>query len=138
MCIVLNPKAILVVDDDESLARMVVEFLRGEGYEVWMARDGLEGCSSYYQHQAKTVVTDIDMPTLDGFEMMRCIRAVNPSVRTIYISGAPQEYRGTLATETQEFGAAVLRKPFAGRDLLKLIPLSNDESSKQESNEQRN
>jgi CheY-like chemotaxis protein len=67
---------------------------------------------------------DIDMPALDGFEMMSCIRAVNPSVRTIYVSGSPQEYRGTLAAETQQFGAAVLRKPFAGIDLLKLIPLS--------------
>jgi CheY-like chemotaxis protein len=124
MCIVLNGKAILVVDDDELLARMIAELLRGEGYEVWVALNGLEGCLSYHQHHAETVVTDIDMPALDGFEMMSCIRAVNPSVRTIYVSGSPQEYRGTLAAETQQFGAAVLRKPFAGIDLLKLIPLS--------------
>jgi CheY-like chemotaxis protein len=124
------------VDDDELLVRMVAELLRGEGYEVWMALNGLEGYSSYYQHRAETVVTDIDMPALDGFEMMRCIRAINSSVKTIYISGAPQEYRETLANETQKFGAAVLRKPFAGIDLLNLIALSIGESSKQESGEE--
>jgi CheY-like chemotaxis protein len=119
---VLSPQTILVVDDDELLARMVAELLRGEGYHVWTARDGLQGYSSYYQHQAQTVVTDIDMPELDGFEMMRCIRAINPCARAIYMSGAPEQYRRTLVTEAQDFGAGVLRKPFEGIELLKLIP----------------
>jgi CheY-like chemotaxis protein len=110
------------VDDDQLLARMVTELLRGEGYQVWTAGDGLQGYSSYYQHQAETVVTDIDMPELDGFEMMRCIRAINPCVRAIYMSGAPEQYRRTLVTEAQDFGAGVLRKPFEGIELLKLIP----------------
>jgi CheY-like chemotaxis protein len=120
--IVLSQQTILVVDDDESLARMVAELLRVEGYEVWTAHDGLQGYSSYYQHEAQTVVTDIDMPELDGFEMMRCIRAINPCARAIYMSGAPEQYRRTLVTEAQDFGAGVLRKPFEGIELLKLIP----------------
>jgi CheY-like chemotaxis protein len=119
---VLSQQTILVVDDDESLARMVAELLRVEGYEVWTAHDGLQGYSSYYQHEAQTVVTDIDMPELDGFEMMRCIRAINPCARAIYMSGAPEQYRRTLVTEAQDFGAGVLRKPFEGIELLKLIP----------------
>ena len=122
----------MVVDDDELLAKMVAELLRGKGYEVWTAGNGLDGYASYYQHQAETVVTDIDMPELDGFEMVRCIRAINPFVRTIYTSGAPEQYRGTLATEAQQFGAGVLRKPFAEIDLLKLIPSSIRENVKQE------
>jgi CheY-like chemotaxis protein len=119
---VLSQQTILVVDDDESLARMVAELLLVEGYEVWTAHDGLQGYSSYYQHAAQTVVTDIDMPELDGFEMMRCIRAINPCARAIYMSGAPEQYRRTLVTEAQDFGAGVLRKPFEGIELLKLIP----------------
>jgi CheY-like chemotaxis protein len=123
---------ILVVDDDELLAKMVAELLREEGYEVWTAGNGLDGYASYYQHQAETVVTDIDMPELDGFEMVRCIRSINPLVRAIYTSGAPEQYRGTLATETQKFGAVVLRKPFADIDLLRLIPSSINENVKRE------
>jgi CheY-like chemotaxis protein len=116
-----NAEVVLVVDDDELLAKMIAELLRGKGYEVWTARNGLDGYANYYQHQADTVVTDIDMPELDGFEVVRCI---NPVVRAIYTSGAPEQYRGTLTNETQKFGALVLRKPFADVDLLKLIPSS--------------
>ena len=126
----LSQPTILVVDDDELLARMVAELLRRDGYRVWTAHDGLQGYSSYYQHQAQTVVTDIDMPELDGFEMMRCIRAINPAARVIYISGAPEHYHRTLLKEGQIFGAAVLRKPFAGIELLKLIPSFADEKTK--------
>ena len=120
-CIVLNPQTILVVDDDELLARMVGESLRGEGYQVWTARDGLQGYANYYMHQAETVVTDIDMPQLDGFEMMRSIRAINPRARAIYMSGAPEQYRRTLVSEAQNFGTTVLRKPFGEMELLKII-----------------
>jgi CheY-like chemotaxis protein len=127
---VSSPQTILVVDDDELLARMVAELLRRDGYQVWTAHDGLQGYSSYYQHQAQTVVTDIDMPELDGFEMMRCIRAINPAARVIYISGAPEHYHRPLLKEGQIFGAAVLRKPFEGIELLKLIPSFADEKTK--------
>lgn len=122
-CIVWNGRAILVVDDDEYLARMVADLLRAEGYQVWTARDGLQGYSTYYQHPAQTVLTDIDMPELDGFEMMRCIRAVNPSARVVYMSGAPERYRQTLSAEEQNFGASILRKPFRDVALLSLISL---------------
>ena len=120
-CIVLNPQTILVVDDDELLARMVGEWLRGEGYQVWTARDGVQGYSSYYKYQAEMVVTDIDMPELDGFEMMRCIRTINPRAKAIYMSGAPEQYRRTLVSEAQNFGTPVLRKPFGEMELLKII-----------------
>ena len=117
----LTPQTILVVDDDELLARVVGEWLRGEGYQVWMARGGLQGYSSYCKHQAEMVVTDIDMPALDGFAMMRSIRAINPRARAIYMSGAPEQYRRTLVSEAQNFGTTVLRKPFGEMELLKLI-----------------
>src|SRR5262245_66350699 len=90
---------------------MMGEWLRGEGYLVWTAYDGLQAYSSYSQHQAKTIVTDIDMPELDGFEMMRCIRAINPRARASYLSGAPEHYRSTLVSEPKNFRDPVLRKP---------------------------
>jgi CheY-like chemotaxis protein len=118
---VLYRQTILVVEDDQLLARIVSEFLRLEGYQVWTAHNGLHGYSTYYQHQPETIVTDIDMPELDGFEMMRCIRAINPDAKSIYMSGAPEQYRQTLLAEAQNFGAVVLRKPFEEIELLKLV-----------------
>jgi CheY-like chemotaxis protein len=118
---VLSRQTILIVDDDELLAGMLTELLREEGYQVSTARNGLHGYSIYPKHQAETVLADIEMPGLDGFEMMRCIRGINPSVRTIYMSGASGQHRRTLVTEVQKFGATVLRKPFDALDLLKLL-----------------
>ena len=43
----LNPQTIPVVDDDELLLRMMGEWLRGEGYQVWTAHDGLQAYSNY-------------------------------------------------------------------------------------------
>jgi DNA-binding response OmpR family regulator len=113
---VLSRQTILIVDDDELLAGMLTELLREEGYQVSTARNGLHGYSIYPKHQAETVLADIEMPGLDGFEMMRCIRGINPSVRTIYMSGASGQHRRTLVTEVQKFGATVLRKPFDALD----------------------
>ena len=126
----LDPQSILVVDDDELLAKMVSGLLQEQGYKVWTARDGLQGYSSYFRHQAETVLTDINMPELDGFEMMRCIRAINPHARTIYMSGAPEQYRQTLGSEAQSFGATVLRKPFEEIELLKLVQLVASKKAK--------
>ena len=75
------------------------------------------------------VVTDIEMPQLDGFDMMRCIRTINPSVKTIYMSGAPTQYRRSLTAEAQKFGAAVLRKPFVGMELLNFLLSASEKVS---------
>jgi CheY-like chemotaxis protein len=125
-----NPQSILLVEDDDLLAQLIAELLRGAGYQVWAARNGLDGYLSYYRYQTAIVVTDIEMPELDGFEMMRCIRAINPYVNTIYMSGATKQYRGSLLAEAQQFGAAIVRKPFAGTHLLKLIAASCGEPAR--------
>jgi CheY-like chemotaxis protein len=125
-----TPQTILLVDDDEPLALLIAELLRGEGYQVWTARNGLDGYLSYYRYQTAMVVTDVEMPELDGFEMMRCIRAINSCVNTIYMSGAAEQYRQRLLAEAQKFGAAVLRKPFAAVQLLKLIGFFSGQASK--------
>lgn len=125
-----NPQTILLVEDDDLLAQLIAELLRGEGYQVWTARNGLDGYSSYNRYQPAIVVTDIEMPELDGFEMMHCIRVINPSVNTIYMSGAAEQYRESLLAEAQKFGAAVLRKPFAGTHLLKLITFFSGEPAR--------
>jgi CheY-like chemotaxis protein len=136
-CTVASLKSVLVVDDDELLGRMISELLRGEGYQVWTAHDGIQGYSTYRQSQTDVVVTDIEMPRLDGFGMMNCIRTLNSSVKTVYMSGAAAQYRRALIMESQAFGAPVIRKPFIMMDLLevllsvgeKLPPVSPETSS---------
>jgi two-component system response regulator AtoC len=113
-----TPYKVLVVEDDENLGRIMAETLMAAGYEVQTADDGLHGLMMYLEQQPEVVLTDIQMPELDGLEMMRCIRAINPNVKTIYVSGAVSQYREALRSEGKEYGAIVLNKPFARNDLL--------------------
>ena len=113
-----TPYRILVVEDDENLGQIMVEILTAAGYEVQTADDGLHGFMMYVQQQPEVVLTDIQMPELDGLEMMRCIRVINPNVKTMYITGALNQYREALIKESKEYGALVLDKPFSRNDLL--------------------
>jgi YesN/AraC family two-component response regulator len=61
------------------------------------------------------------MPVLNGLEMMRYIRAINPFVKTVYVSGALREFRTVLEVERQEFDAVILDKPFSSEKLFTLI-----------------
>lgn len=112
---------VLVVEDDENLSEIMAETLRVAGYEVQTAHDGLHGISSCMDCLPDVVLTDIQMPGLNGIEMMRCIRAINPGVKAIYISGAVDQYRDVLAREDKEHGAIVLNKPFSRYQLFELL-----------------
>ena len=116
-----HAESVLVVEDDESLAQVIALALRAEGFEAETAHDGVDGCASYFNHPTDWVVTDIQMPELDGIGMMQCIRTINPHVRAIYMSGAIDEYRVLLERETKEFAARVLRKPFSRINLLEQL-----------------
>jgi CheY-like chemotaxis protein len=111
-------ESVLIVEDDPSLAEVLAVALRSAGFEAYEASDGIEGYTRYFQHPTDWVVTDIQMPGLDGISMMQCIRALNPHVRAVYMSAAVEEYRDPLDRERKHFAATVLRKPFSRIDLI--------------------
>jgi DNA-binding NtrC family response regulator len=114
-------QTILVVDDDEGLAQIVTLILRQEGFEVRTACDGQQGYTAYISDPTEWVVSDIQMPELDGLQMMRCIRTFNPHVKAIYMSGEVDKYHAILNSEISDFGARVLSKPFTRIALLDQI-----------------
>ncbi|MGH7827056.1 MAG: response regulator [Candidatus Binatia bacterium] len=112
---------ILVVDDDESSLRMMRSILTAERHEPYTARNGLFGYFSFLVYRPELVLTDIEMPFQDGFEMMKQIRNIDPLARTIYMSGEVERYYTRLDAERRNYAAAVLEKPFSRRDLSALI-----------------
>lgn len=127
-------ESVLVVEDDESLAQVIALALRAEGFEAQTAHDGVDGYASYSHHPTDWVVTDIQMPQLDGIGMMQGIRAINPRVRAIYMSGAVDEYRLPLERETQQFAAKVLRKPFSRHHLIEQLTADSNGSGDEAKN----
>ncbi|HEY8460110.1 MAG TPA: response regulator transcription factor [Blastocatellia bacterium] len=69
------PKRLLVVDDDPGLLRAVAETFRAEGYEVATARRGVEALGLIAQSLPDLIVSDIRMPGMDGYELVRNLRA---------------------------------------------------------------
>jgi two-component system chemotaxis response regulator CheY len=85
-------KTILAVDDSASVRQLVTLTLRGAGYEVIEASDG-QAALMRLQGPVRMVVTDLNMPRIDGIQLIREIRA-HPSYRFIPVI--------VLTTESQE------------------------------------
>jgi CheY-like chemotaxis protein len=114
-------RSILLVDDDDNLLYTLSLLLRTHGHEVFTAYNGLEGCGQYLKHPTEFVVSDIQMPEMDGFEMMRYVRSINPNVKAIYVSGALERFKRDVESERREHDAIVLSKPYSLRTIVELI-----------------
>jgi two-component system, cell cycle response regulator len=74
--------SVLVVDDEPDKRLLLAFALENEGYEVFTAVDGVTGLAAVEQHQPDLIVTDVMMPRMDGYEMIRRVRA-NPQTKFI-------------------------------------------------------
>ncbi|MDX0485539.1 response regulator [Sinorhizobium medicae] len=75
-------RKVLVVDDSKYVRTLVKLILEGAGYEVTMASDGTEALEQLRECGADVVVADVDMPSMDGFELTRAIRQSDHLTRT--------------------------------------------------------
>jgi len=69
-----EPARILIVEDDEHLLEMLETFLAQEGYETVTAGNGLAGLEAVEKHGPDLVITDINMPEMDGFELCKRLK----------------------------------------------------------------
>ncbi|HEX9942611.1 MAG TPA: diguanylate cyclase [Thermoanaerobaculia bacterium] len=68
-------RRVLVVDDSEVTRAILARSLRSAGFQVLEARDGAEGAMAALREQPAVVVTDLEMPTMDGFPLLRLLKA---------------------------------------------------------------
>ncbi|MDT5156228.1 MAG: hypothetical protein QOH51_585 [Acidobacteriota bacterium] len=79
----MTTKLSVLVVDDETDKRLLLAFaLENEGYQVHTAEDGVEGLAAVDLHQPDLIVTDVMMPRMDGYEMIRRVRS-NPQTKFI-------------------------------------------------------
>ncbi|MBW2174648.1 MAG: response regulator, partial [Deltaproteobacteria bacterium] len=78
---------ILVIDDEESIRRLLKIALTHKGHEVETAEDGEKGIKTFKETKPSIVFTDLKMPGMDGLEVLKEIRQIEPDARVIVITG---------------------------------------------------
>jgi two-component system chemotaxis response regulator CheY len=114
-------KKILVVDDS-SVVRMSLEMLlRENGFEVVTAVDGVEGLTKASGQKYDLIITDINMPNMNGLDMMKRMREL-PDLKFLPILVLTTESDSDMLAKGKEYGATGwIVKPFTNEDLLTTV-----------------
>jgi two-component system NtrC family response regulator len=111
-------KKVLVIDDDDSLRRVIEYTLDEAGFDVLTARDGTQGLQIFAEEQPSVVLTDIQMPGISGYDVLQSIRASHPETRVIIVTAFGTVEQAVDAMKNGAFD--YLTKPFS-RDELTLV-----------------
>jgi two-component system chemotaxis response regulator CheY len=114
-------KTIMTVDDSKTMRDMVAFTLRQAGYEVREAADGQQALTALGGTAVDVVITDLNMPVMDGLELIRRLRA-HPAHRATPILVLTTESDGAKKDDARKAGATGwLVKPFDPPKLLATI-----------------
>src|SRR5947209_781634 len=114
--------SILLVDDDKAFRTILHNTLEHAGYEVQDAGNGNVALERYRQQANDLVLIDLLMPEKPGLETITELRAINPSVRIIAMSGGDRVGPRSLLDLAEKIGAkCTLAKPFAPGELLAAV-----------------
>ncbi|MEY4295470.1 MAG: hypothetical protein RLY82_1158 [Pseudomonadota bacterium] len=106
---------ILIVEDDAKIADMMSNYLRASGYETYLVVDGRAAIAAFQKYQPDLVLLDVMLPTLDGIEICKLLRAIS-TVPIIMVTAKVEEIDRLLGLE---IGADdYVCKPFSPRELV--------------------
>lgn len=109
------PKRILLADDNKAVQGLVSEFLEFLGYEVALAINGIEALAVFLASTFDLVLTDLEMPVMDGLSLAGHIKARSPRTPVILLTGADRE---TVRKKVEKGPVdSVIFKPFMLEDL---------------------
>ena len=114
-------KIILAVDDSASIRQMVAFTLNGAGYEVVEAVDGQDGLDKAKSQSINLVLTDQNMPKMDGLTLIKSLRAL-PQYKSTPILMLTTEAGDEMKSQGKAAGATGwLVKPFDPQKLLEVV-----------------
>jgi two-component system NtrC family sensor kinase len=105
----METKKLLLIDDEEDIVKVLSMSLRSDGYQVLTALSGDEGLEIFQKELPDIVLTDLKMPGIDGLEVLRRSKTINPDAEVIVITG-----HGDMdsAIESLRYGASdFINKP---------------------------
>ncbi len=114
-------KTILIVDDSASIRQMVSFTLKSAGYEVVEASDGMDGLDKAKSRSASLVLTDQNMPRMDGLTLIRNLRGL-PQYKSVPILMLTTESSDAMKAQGRAAGATGwLVKPFDPQKLIEVV-----------------
>lgn len=114
-------KTVLTVDDSASIRQMVSFTLKSAGYEVVAASDGMDGLEKAKARQVNLVLTDQNMPRMDGLSLIKTLRGL-PQYKAVPILMLTTESSDAMKTQGRAAGATGwLVKPFDPQKLIELV-----------------
>lgn len=114
-------KIALTVDDSKTIREMVSFTLKGQGFEVLEAEDGKHALNVLGDKDVHVIITDLNMPNMDGFELMRQLRA-NPKYKFVPILMLTTESDDSKKAVGKEAGATGwIVKPFNPEKLIQVV-----------------
>ncbi len=113
----VNPR-VLVVDDDRSNSEIVSRVLAAHGYQVDIAGDGQAALELVKQHPYRLAVVDYQMPGMNGVELFRRAREVQPQLRGVFLTAYANI--NTVFPAIEAGVERVLAKPLNSRELIQI------------------
>jgi two-component system, NtrC family, response regulator len=108
--------SILVVDDEPNYLLVLSELLRDEGFEVFTAPGGKEGMVAIQEVDLDLVITDMQMPGIDGLQFLQKIKQINNDLPVIMITAFAEVDKAVAAMQAGAYN--YLAKPFSNDELL--------------------
>ena len=106
----MNKRKVLIVDDEEGIRNILCDFLDKKGYRTRSVADGRELIVQLNSELPDIVFLDIQLPDINGLELLKMIKQIDEDIIVIMISGYATEKK---AKQTFQFGAFdYIRKPF--------------------------
>jgi two-component system sensor histidine kinase/response regulator len=116
-----QPPLILVIDDDDAIRATLLDMLELNGYRTVSATNGRDGLALAQRDVPALIVSDIAMPGMTGFELLRALRA-NPALRSIPVIVVSAKVERAATREGMELGADdFITKPFTEDEVIHSI-----------------
>jgi ATP-dependent Lon protease len=110
---------ILVVDDESEMCHLIEQILKREGYQVDVSFSGIEALQMIKSFDYHLLLTDLEMPKVDGLELARKAKKQNPEIRVIMVTG-----NATIDIDIRSLRHRIdgyIRKPFNISELRKVV-----------------
>ena len=112
-------KKILIVDDQFGIRILLNEVLQKEGYNIFQAANGIQAQEIAKKHSLDLVLLDMKIPGMDGIEILRRMKKIEPNIRVIIMTAYGEL---DMIQEARELGAlAHFAKPFDISDIRQAV-----------------